>query len=59
MLSKKAIEDFKALYKKHFGKDISTEEALKRGENLLTLYKAVYKPIPQIDDKQNKTKDIT
>ena len=44
MLPKEAIEEFKKLYKKHFGEEISDEEASRRANNLVDLYKAVYTP---------------
>lgn len=43
MLSEEAVEEFQALYKAEFGEEISFEEALEQGTNLLRLYKAVYK----------------
>ena len=46
-LTDKDIESFQALYKKHFNKDISRAEALAKGTQLLTLMKAVYKPMTQ------------
>lgn len=42
MLPKEAIEEFKELYRKHYGVDLSDEEASFRANNLMTLYKAVY-----------------
>ena len=47
MISKEALEKFKALYKKHFDKDISDQEALDKGMRLIRLVRAVYKPITQ------------
>lgn len=45
MLSKDAIEEFKAIYKKEFGEDISDEEALEKGTELINLFKVIYRPI--------------
>ena len=42
MLLKEAIEEFKRIYKKEFGVEISDEEASFRANNLVNLYKAVY-----------------
>ncbi len=42
MLPKEAIEEFKVLYKKHYGQDISDEEASRRANNLVNLFKAIY-----------------
>ena len=46
-LTDKDLESFQALYKTHFNKDISRAEALAKGTQLLTLMKAVYKPMTQ------------
>lgn len=45
MLLKKALEDFKKIWRKQFGEDISDEKATEEGINLLTLFNAVYRPI--------------
>jgi hypothetical protein len=47
MLSDKAIEKYRRIYKKEYGKEISTEEAREQGENLVRLFKVIYKPIPK------------
>jgi hypothetical protein len=51
MLSKKAIDQFKELYKKRFGIDLDDKEAEFRANNLINLYKAVY--IGPISDNNN------
>jgi len=66
MISKEAIEEFKVLYKKVYGEDISDQEALKRATNLLNLYSIVYSPVKkewleeldENNDRQNKAFDI-
>lgn len=47
MLSKKAIDEFKAIYKKEFNEDLSYEEALEKGTKLINLFKVIYSPIPK------------
>lgn len=42
MIPKEAVEEFKKIYKKEFGVDLSNKEALRRATNLLNLYRAVY-----------------
>lgn len=42
MLPEEAIKEFKLAYKKKFGIDLSDEEARRRAQNLVNLYKAVY-----------------
>lgn len=58
-LTDKDLESFQALYKKHFNKDISRAEALAKGTQLLTLMKAVYRPMTQeqFDAIQQRRKD--
>jgi hypothetical protein len=45
MISKEALEEFKAIWKKQFGEDISDEKATEEGINLLTMFNAVYRPV--------------
>jgi hypothetical protein len=52
-LSKKAIEELKDIYYREYGKEISDEEAQEMGQNLLSLFKVIYRPIPE-DDNQIK-----
>jgi len=44
MLSQQAIKEFKDIYHKQFGKELSDQEALRKGTALLRLFKAVLKP---------------
>ena len=44
MLPKEAIEEYKTIYKAHFGAELSDEEASFRANNLMNLYKAVLLP---------------
>lgn len=46
-LSTKAITDFKRIYQKKFGVNLSDIEANEKGVELLTFFKLVYKPIPK------------
>jgi len=46
-LSKKAIEEYKEAYKKAFGREISDKEAEQLAFELLSLFKLIYKPIPE------------
>jgi len=58
-LTDKDLDSFQALYKTHFNKDISRAEALAKGMQLLTLMKAVYRPMTQeqFDAIQRRRKD--
>lgn len=42
LLPKEAVEEFKQIYKKVFKKDLSDEEAKRRSNNLIALYRTVY-----------------
>ena len=44
-ISKKAIEEFKEIYKNKYKQELSNEEALSRACNLLNLYRVVYDSI--------------
>jgi len=54
-LSKEAIEEFKEIYKREFGKTISDEKAQELGQNLISLFKIIYRPIPV--DKESKDEE--
>jgi hypothetical protein len=45
-LSQKAVEEFKEIYQKEFGKKLSDSEAQELAENLISLFKIIYRPIP-------------
>jgi len=45
MLSKKALEDFKRIWKEEFGEEPSDEVAVEQATKLLTLMNAVYRPV--------------
>ena len=45
MISKEGIKKFQALYKKHFGKEISTEDAYQSAAKLIRLVEIIYKPM--------------
>lgn len=42
MLPKEAIEEYKKLYAKNYGVKLSDKEAIRRANNLVALYTAVY-----------------
>jgi len=45
MLSQKALDEFKTIWREQFGEDISDEKATEEGINLLTMFNAIYRPI--------------
>ena len=52
MLSDEQIRKFQMLYKKHFGKEISREEAYEQGAKLIRLVELIYKPMTENEYKQ-------
>lgn len=60
MLDESDIEKFQEIYKKQFGKEISTEEAYEKGAKLLRLVQLVYRPITleQYEKLQQRRKEI-
>lgn len=45
MISKEQLEEFKRIYRKEFGKDISDQDALESATKLINLLEIVYKPM--------------
>lgn len=45
MLSKQALQEFKAIWKEEIGEEISDDLALEKATELLTLFNVVYRPI--------------
>lgn len=56
MLSDKALQEFKRIWKEEFGEDISDEKATEEGINLLTMFDAIYRPIKKewVDELERK-----
>ena len=48
MLSDKALQDFKKIWKKKIGEEISNESAVEQAIVLLTLFDAIYHPIKKV-----------
>jgi hypothetical protein len=46
-LSQKAIEEFKQAYLEEFNEEISDAQAKEMGENLVALFRIIYRPIPE------------
>ena len=47
MVSEEALEEFKKIWKEEYGTDISNVDALENATALLTMFDAVYRPIPK------------
>lgn len=46
-LSKKAVEEFKTIYFKKYGVQLTDEQANELGVELLEFFKLIYRPIPK------------
>jgi lincosamide nucleotidyltransferase A/C/D/E len=56
-LTEKDIIEFKRLYKEHYGEEISDFIAYEAANRLLNMIRAIYKPIPKVDEElYNKLK---
>lgn len=51
-LSKKAIDEYKEIYRREYGKTLTDEDAYEQASNLLRLFKVIYRPLPS--EKKNK-----
>ena len=49
-LSKEAIEEFKEIYRKKFGREISNEEAFDAATRLTSFFEILLKSSPEGDD---------
>lgn len=45
-LTPTAIQEFRDLWLKNYSQELTDDDALEKATNLLTLFKAIYKPIP-------------
>lgn len=56
MLSKQALDEFKAIWKAEFGEDIPDDIATEEAINLLTMFNAIYRPIKKewVDEYEKK-----
>ena len=52
MLNEQQITKYQTLYKNHFGKDISREDALEQGIKFIRLIEIIYKPMTKLDYKK-------
>jgi len=47
-----ALEEFKRIYRKEFGEDISDEQALEMAQRVLTFFSLIYGPLSSRKDLQ-------
>ena len=45
-ITQKALEEFKKIYKKEFGEDLSDDEALEIAQRVLGFFSLIYRPLP-------------
>lgn len=53
-ISREAIEEYKRTYKEIFGREISDKSAQEQAFDLLSLFKIIYRPIPEEKKKDMK-----
>ena len=56
-MTKETIEEFKKIYKSKTGQEISDQDALESATKLITLVKAIYRPIKQEEANELNKKD--
>ncbi len=54
MLSKEAVEEFKKIYREHYREDISDQKAFELAQNLLNVYRIVYRNPPTKKNEPSK-----
>ena len=58
--SKEAIKEFKEIYRKEFGEELSDQDALEKASKLLRLMEIIYKPMTQKEyDEVQKRREET
>lgn len=45
MLSQKALQEFKQIWKEEYQEEISDESAIEKGSDLLVLFDNIYRPV--------------
>jgi hypothetical protein len=58
MISEAEVISFQQLYKKHFGREISREDALKKGIQLLRTVELTYKPMTEEEFNELQARQI-
>lgn len=58
IISEQRISEFQNFYKKYSGEEISREEALESGMNLVHLMQIIYKPIRKSDSEYQKRSEL-
>ncbi|TSC82004.1 MAG: hypothetical protein G01um101420_534 [Parcubacteria group bacterium Gr01-1014_20] len=56
MISDKALQEFKEIWKEEIGTEISDEQAMEEATQLLTLFDAIYRPIKKQWSNEYDTK---
>lgn len=51
-ISQKALEEFKEIWKRQFGEEISDKDAYEEASCLLRLFKVIYRPLPSKTKKE-------
>ena len=57
MLSNKAIEEYRQIYKKEFGTELALEDARESAENFMRIFQLVYRPMRKEVKLNDETRD--
>jgi len=52
-LSNEAIEELKEIYRKKFNENLSDIDAHEMGESLISLFRVIYRPLPERNQSFN------
>lgn len=53
-ITQTALEELRQIYLKHYGDLLTDEQVLDLGIKLIELFKVIAKPIPKVDNKDDK-----
>jgi len=56
-LTQQDIDEFKATYRQHFGKDLPDEQAWPMARNLLYLFSMIYRPVPDGEKDEDNDRE--
>ena len=54
LIEKQALEELKQLYLKHYGVLLTDEQVLELGIKMVSLFKVIARPIPEVDNKKQQ-----
>ena len=58
LLSNKGVQEFKEIYKREFGEEISDDEAMEASDRFMTVMEIICRPIPGVDFPIEKNNEV-